>query len=84
MAEYLGSVKGARGEVTRLGNKRSGMTTEAASWGGSVRVYLWEHESGVTWCRVGLNPWHGAGVSHLLYEGPVSHFAPGGITRKGA
>ena len=59
MAHFLGTLQGARGEASRLGGKESGLRTVAASWQGSVRVYL-SVENGVDWATV------------LLYEGPIS------------
>jgi hypothetical protein len=32
MAQFLGSVKGARGEATRLGHKSTGLRTTANGW----------------------------------------------------
>lgn len=71
MARFLGTVQGARGEASRLDGKGSGLRTVAASWKGSVRVYLSE-DNGTDWATVRLEPWHGAGQTVLLYDGPVS------------
>ena len=46
MAEFYGAVQGSGGEVHRLGGKSSGLTTSAASWQGSVHVYLKLDENG--------------------------------------
>lgn len=71
MAHFIGTVKGQRGEASRLGSKTSGLTTVAASWIGAVRVDLSERD-GVTHALVKLAPWHGAGVDRILYDGPVN------------
>lgn len=71
MAHFLGTVQGARGEGSRLGGKDSGLRTCAASWQGSVRVYLYA-EGGVDMARVMLEPWHSHGTTRELYCGPVS------------
>lgn len=73
MSHLYGKVQGGRGEVTRTGTKKSGLTTTAASWEGSVQVSVNFNETeGCDWCRVVLAPWQGQGNHVLLYEGPVS------------
>ena len=73
MAQYLGRVQGSRGPVQRLGSKMSGLDTIAASWQGSVRVRLSHNaDTDTDEAYVTLEPWHGAGVNRVLYDGPVS------------
>jgi hypothetical protein len=69
MAHFYGTVQGARGEGSRTGGKKSGLTTVAASWQGAVRVFLYE-EGGIDRARVELKPWCGRGTTRLLYDGP--------------
>jgi hypothetical protein len=71
MAHFLGTIQGCRGEASRLGGKGSGLRSVAASWEGSVRVYLTSNND-VDWATVRLEPWQGSGRSVLLYDGPVS------------
>lgn len=71
MAEYMGIVRGSRGEASRLGGKASGLVTTAASWQGAVEVTLHQCQ-GDTYAVVTLRPWRGAGVSRTLYNGPVN------------
>ena len=59
MAQFWGTIKGARGEASRLGHKASGLDTYAASWQGDM-------------AQVELTTHHGAGVHRSLYRGPVS------------
>lgn len=40
MAHFRGELKGARGKVSRLGTKRSGLTLLAQTWGHDLRVEL--------------------------------------------
>lgn len=68
MAKFYGSVKGARGEATRLGHKE--LETIAASWKGAVSVYLYEAD-GETRYRVSQRPWHGQGVDKVIAEGRI-------------
>ena len=70
MAAFYGSVQGSRGEVHRLGTKKSGLAVVAASWDGSVETVLTHGPDGVT-ATVRLKPWHGHGVSRELFQGPV-------------
>lgn len=73
MAHFIGYIKGARGEASRLGHKSSGMSTTAASWQGAVDVWLYHDEkTGTDMARVSLKPWHGHGIARELYDGPVS------------
>ena len=71
MSKYYGTLQGNRGEATRCGSKDSGITTDAAGWGGAVRVCVFDND-GVDWARVCLTKWHGAGVEKPLYDGPVN------------
>lgn len=70
MAHFFGRLQGARGEATRLGSEKSGVGTVAASWQGAIRVELYASGK-VDMARVIMIPWHGAGISRVLYEGPV-------------
>ena len=72
MSQFYGTLQGNRGKASRHGSKSSGITTYAASWGGAVRVEVYEDSTGKEMARVELVPWHGAGINKLLYEGPVS------------
>ena len=70
MAHFFGSVKGRSNEVTRLGNKNTGLHTVAASWEGAVSVWMHEND-GKDYVTVSLIPWHGRGTTRVLYSGPV-------------
>jgi hypothetical protein len=73
MAQFRGWIKGQRGQASRLGSKASGLDANLASWQGSVSVSLWTTEDGVDMARVWLAPHtNGAGISQLLYDGPIS------------
>jgi hypothetical protein len=70
MAKFYGAVRGQRGEATRLGGKKSGIETIAASWQGAVKVELYDRD-GKDFARVSLMPWHGHGTNAIIYDGPV-------------
>jgi len=73
MSHFYGIISGNRGEATRGGSRDSGYRATAASWQGSVQVYLHHNaDTGIDEARVTLEPWHGAGTSVVLYDGPVS------------
>lgn len=74
MAHFYGTVKGQRGEASRLGNTKSGLTTKAAGWGGAIRTDVFiNEETGEDWYRVTLTPWKGSGGdSRVLSEGRLS------------
>ena len=71
MAHFYGGISGNRGPATRMGTKRSGFDAYAASWEGSVHIWLHEVD-GVDYARVELRPWMGQGTSRELFNGPVS------------
>ena len=73
MAHFYGTIRGQRGEASRLGGKASGLTVYAASWQGAVRVTLYHHAATDTdYVDVYLTTHRGAGTERLLYSGPVS------------
>lgn len=72
MAHFYGSIKGQRGEATRLGSKASGVEVVAASWAGAVRCSAYLAEDGADHVQVHLTPWKGVGRNVLLYDGPIS------------
>ena len=73
MSHFYGTLKGNRGEGSRCGSKNSGMRTTCGSWQGGVCASAWyNEEKDEDFVRVSLIPWHGAGTSRVLYEGPIS------------
>lgn len=72
MAHFRGTIEGQRGEASRLGSKKSGLTVAACSWQGSVLVTLDHDEAtGKDVATVALQPHHGSGIAKVLYRGPV-------------
>jgi len=73
MSHYYGTIKGQAGQATRRGSKNSGLTTEAASWAGCVRVSLWHSSiTGKDHYEVTLSPWQGnGGPTRLIAEGSI-------------
>jgi len=62
MSHFYGVLQGSRGEVTRCGTVRSGVTTYAAGWQGAIKTTVW-HDSNIDLdCfRVEIIPWQGSG-----------------------
>jgi hypothetical protein len=72
MAHFLGSIRGRRGEATRLGSKRSGLRIKAASWQGAVVVFLHHNEvTGRDMAEISFQTHHDGGTSRMIYSGPV-------------
>lgn len=71
MSHFYGVLNGSRGETTRAGTKRSGLSVTAASWRGAIRVELFLDQNGDDCFRVLQTPWHGEGISELLAEGVI-------------
>lgn len=71
MGHFRGTIKGYRGEASRLGSERSGLTAHIASWRGAVSVHLYV-QNGVDYAKVELVPHFGRGRNVPLYDGPIS------------
>lgn len=46
MARFRGTVRGQRGEASRLGNAKSGLLVEANGWEGGIRVEAFAQPNG--------------------------------------
>ena len=60
MAQFYGTVQGARGQASRVGTKSSGLTVHANGWNIGATVYL-THEDGRDVVRVYCNGGSNAG-----------------------
>ena len=80
MAHFRGIVRGMKGaDASRLGNKDSGLTCEAAGWQGKVCVYMThDARTGLDMVEVTLEAHHGAGCPQpvTVYRGPVGEYRP--------
>ncbi len=75
MAQYRGTIKGARGEGSRLGTKKTGLFAHIASYQGAVDVELWyDAVTETDMARVTLTQHESNGQfpARTLYDGPVS------------
>ena len=77
MAHFYGELRGCWGLASRIGGKRSGLCTTAASWAGAVRVVV-HHEAADNrdYYTVSLIPWHGSGPSRVLAQGVLGEETP--------
>lgn len=71
MARFRGTVRGCKGEASRLGTVRSGLDVTACSWQGAVHVRLYTDAGGRDCAIVSLARHYGVGRDKLLYDGPV-------------
>lgn len=72
MARFYGTIQGARGPTSRLGNARSGLSVTAQSYSGDIVVDFTapDPESSTDWvCIFACNHYNNTGV--LLYNGPI-------------
>lgn len=76
MAYFYATADGsAKTAATRCGTKNSGIESIAASRAGVISTKLWyDKANDVDMAEVRMRPWHGQGVSALLYFGPVGEF----------
>jgi len=44
MAQFRATIEGARGDVSRLGTKKSGLTVRVNGWNVGVSVRIWHNE----------------------------------------
>lgn len=75
MARFYGKLQGARGPTSRLGHANSGLETEALSYQGCVRVYLYA-VGDADYARITASE-HGRGGALPLYDGPVAALLDG-------
>lgn len=67
MAHFRGTLKGARGEASRLATKNSGLRVEAQSWEGKAVIHLTHDAAGFDVATFYLEPHKGAGITqHIL------------------
>lgn len=74
MAHFYGTIKGTRGQASRLGGKASGLRVKAMSWQGAVEVSLIHDEQtgkDIAYVTLNYHPGNGAGTRKVLYDGPV-------------
>ena len=76
MAHFRGTIQGGRGSASRLGH--SSFDAHIASWEGAISVRLYTIRTGKgkamtarDFAEVRMVTHHGAGTSHLLYDGPI-------------
>ena len=70
MAAFRGTLRGHRGEASRLGNHESGIRATANSWGLEVRVEMWLEggKGGKGQVSITVAPYQG-GSSITLFSG---------------
>jgi hypothetical protein len=78
MATYYGSLKGNRGEATRLGSRGSGIRAVLQSWDGSLSVTLFEHE-GEPFVSISTGPGSTRYMDRAVYYGPLSSLVGGKV-----
>jgi hypothetical protein len=73
MSRFYGTVQGSRGQATRCGNNGSGITTEAAAWGGCIEVQVHEDLFDPKWDRfvIRMMPWQSNGDAILIATGTI-------------
>lgn len=73
MAHFYATIKGNRGEASRMGTKDSGIVSYTASWFGAIRTQLWyDEEKDCDMVKVEMVPWRGFGERRHLYTGRVN------------
>ena len=71
MSHFYGTINGkAKNAATQCGSVHSGVSTNAASYAGAIRVSL-SQVDGVDRFEVRMVPWLGEGESKLIAEGVV-------------
>lgn len=72
MSHFYGTLQGTRGKATRCGHKGSGMTTQAAGWGGAIETRVYHDKAtGLDCFEVRMIQWRGAGDSVVIAAGVI-------------
>ena len=72
MSQFYGSVQGKAGRATRLGEKKGGLRTIAASRQGAVQVDLYYNpKTDKDEYIISLVPWYGQGKPLVIASGSV-------------
>ena len=69
MSHFYGTLNGNRGQTTRQGTKRTGLTAVAASWAGCVKVYVYIDQQGRDAFVIYQDTWQGAGTRQDIARG---------------
>jgi len=70
MVQFYGSAQGNKGEVHRLGDKKSGLDVLAASWNGCITVRLSHNpDTGEDRFSILQGTWQGEGISEFIASG---------------
>jgi hypothetical protein len=67
-------MQGQRGEASRLGSKKSGLTARLSGWQGAVQVNVFSGADGRDCATISIdrgNAYNAAGPWVLLYSGPI-------------
>lgn len=74
MAKFYGTLKGCRGEATRLGSALSGIKVSAQSWDGSIIVRMYQVEKDgeeKTYCNIGYAEGSSSISDKTIFEGTI-------------
>ena len=75
MARFYGTVKGGRGEASRLGHSSTGLRVSAQSYSGDVAVLMFVSSTGIDCVDISVHH-HDGGAGITLYRGPVADLQP--------
>jgi hypothetical protein len=70
MARFYGTVRGGRGEATRLGHATSGLRVSAQSYSGDISVELFA-KGDEDWVVIRAGDHYGRGSGQCIYHGPI-------------
>lgn len=77
MAKFYGTLKGCRGEATRLGSALSGIKVSAQSCDGSIIVRMYQVEKDgeeKTYCKIGYAEGSSSIIEKTVFEGTIEEF----------
>ena len=73
MAMFYGTIRGGRGEATRLGHANTGLRTTTQSHEGSIIVSMYVANAGLQCVDISVGTGSTGSGNWILYSGPIKN-----------
>lgn len=78
MAIFYGTIRGNRGQATKVGSKSSGVTASVQSYEGSIITEIY-YKDDIKYCTIGTNKNSSNHYNTVLYDGPLEDLIKGKV-----